>query len=157
MPTVSPQSPSTGKYTRSIMRATLSTAAPACKTHGWLFGRRLSFLPRFQKWIIQKKAPKDTGEYKDSWVIQKVQKKKVIVGTPKNNLWKWLEFGTATHFVAPKRKQALMWGNGKYFSKGHNVSGITAVPHTRPAMKKLPPKLLKIVKKKVKRHFKPFK
>ncbi len=105
---------------------------------------------------IKKKAPKDTGEYAESWVIQKVKAKSVIVGTSKNALWKWLEFGTARHFIAPSKKSALMWGNGKYFSRGHFVSGITAVPHTRPAMKKLPPKLYDIVQKKVKKHFKPF-
>lgn len=108
---------------------------------------------------IKKKAPSDTGEYKKSWVIQKVRKKSVIVGTSKNRLWKWLEFGTKDHDIEPNKKKALAWSKGgqTFFSKGHRVSGITAIPHTRPAMKQIKQKLLIIVKKKVKKHFKPFK
>jgi hypothetical protein len=43
--------------------------------------------------------------------------------------YEWfLEYGTEPHWVAPKNAQALSWESGgvRYFSRGHEVSGIRA-------------------------------
>ena len=42
---------------------------------------------------------------------------------------KYLEWGTMSHYVAPKNKKALHWKEGgkNYYSKGHQVRGIRPI------------------------------
>jgi hypothetical protein len=62
----------------------------------------------------------------------------VTITDEKQQLSKWLNFGTEAHWVGPKNKKALHWEvpgvnqwgakfvGGDAFSKGHNVRGISA-------------------------------
>ena len=64
----------------------------------------------------------DSGRFKNSVNHVDYNDKRVIVQDGVS-YGKYLEFGTRPHMIKPTLKKALHWG-GKYFSKGHMVSGI---------------------------------
>lgn len=68
----------------------------------------------------------DTGHFAKMTYAKKTGTFEAVVG---NDLpyAKYLEYGTSSHFVAPKNAKALHWDG--FFSKGHMVGGIKARRH----------------------------
>ena len=100
-------------------------------------------------------APRDTGEYANSWVVQKVDSNSVTIGTPHGDLAIYLEYGTAPHPIFPKNKKALHWfdGSGDHFALYVRHPGFPAMPHIRPAMNVVEVKINDIVKEIVSRYY----
>ena len=100
-------------------------------------------------------APRDTGEYANSWVVQKVDSNSVTIGTPHGDLAIYLEYGTAPHPIFPKNKKALHWvdGSGDHFALYVRHPGFPAMPHIRPAMNVVEAKINDIVKEIVSRYY----
>lgn len=104
---------------------------------------------------VEKRIPRDTGEYARSWYTQKEQFKATFT-TALQPLARALEIsGTIDHFVAPTQAKVLHWvedGIDK-FSKGHMVRGITPVPHIRPAKQEVMNEYKWIILAVAKKHF----
>ena len=100
-------------------------------------------------------APRDTGEYANSWVVQKVDSNSVTIGTPHGDLAIYLEYGTAPHPIFPKKKKTLHWvdGSGDHFALYVRHPGFPAMPHIRPAMNVVEAKINDIVKEIVSRYY----
>jgi len=93
-------------------------------------------------------APRATGNYADSWVIQNISDKSVTIGTPHQDLFIYLEYGTAPHPIVGHRKILHWVENGQdHFAFWVRHPGFAAMPHLRPAINVLEVKLPEIVKK----------
>lgn len=104
---------------------------------------------------IQFLAPRDTGEYASSWVVQKVDANSVTIGTPHGDLAIYLEYGTAPHPIFPKNKKALHWvdGSGDHFALYVRHPGFPAMPHIRPAMNVLQVRIPEIAKEVISKYY----
>lgn len=101
-------------------------------------------------------APRDTGNYANSWVVQKVDSNSVTIATPKGALAIMLEFGTAPHPIFPKRKKFLRWEDpsGEHFAIYVRHPGFPAKPHIRPAINVLETRIPEIAKELLKKYYK---
>ncbi len=101
-------------------------------------------------------APRDTGEYANSWGVQRVDSNSVTIGTPHGDLAIYLEYGTAPHPIFPKRKKTLHWvdGSGDHFALYVRHPGFPAKPHIRPAMNVVEAKINDIAKEIISKYFK---
>lgn len=106
--------------------------------------------------MIKDKAPKKSGEYAESWVIQNTSAKSVTVGTPKTKLHVFLEYGTAAHPITPKKASVLRWEDesGVHFAMYVSHTGFPAKPHVRPALKRWEKQVPDVIAGKVKKHWK---
>lgn len=106
--------------------------------------------------LIQEKAPRKTGQYSESWVIQKASAESITIGTSQEKLFIFLEYGTSAHKITPKKKSVLRWedSSGVHFAMFVNHTGFPAKPHLRPAMKRFERQLPILVEEKVKKHWK---
>lgn len=101
-------------------------------------------------------APRDTGEYANSWGVQKVDSNSVTIGTPHGDLAIYLEYGTAPHPIFPKRKKTLHWvdSSGDHFALYVRHPGFPAKPHIRPAMNVVEAKIADIARELISKYFK---
>ena len=104
---------------------------------------------------VKKRAPVDTGAYKKSWKKGKITRQSAHVETPKKKLYKMLEFtGAKPHKIRARRVKYLHWvdKSGKdVFRKEVNHPGFNAIPHARPAARKVSEMTAKAVIKDVER------
>ena len=100
-------------------------------------------------------APRDTGEYANSWVVQKVDTSSVTIGTPHGDLAIYLEYGTQPHPIFPNKKKTLHWvdGSGDHFALYVRHPGFPAMPHIRPAMNVVEAKIQDIVKEVIVKYY----
>lgn len=105
--------------------------------------------------MIKEKAPKKSGEYAESWVIQGASSKSVTIGTSKDKLHIFLEYGTAAHPITPKKKSVLRWEDesGVHFAMYVSHTGFPAKPHVRPALKRWEKQVPDVIAAKVKKHW----
>lgn len=104
---------------------------------------------------IQFLAPRDTGEYANSWAIQNIDSKSVRIGTPLNDLAVYLEYGTSPHPIVGHRK-VLHWvdeSGQDHFAMYVRHPGFPAIPHIRPTMNVLETRIPEIFKENMKKHF----
>lgn len=106
--------------------------------------------------MIKEKAPKKSGEYAESWVIQGASSKSVTIGTPKTKLHVFLEYGTAAHPITPKKASVLRWEDesGVHFAMYVSHTGFPAKPHVRPALKRFEKAVPDVIAGKVKKYWK---
>lgn len=105
--------------------------------------------------LIQKKAPRQTGEYADSWVIQNTTENSVTIGSSKEKLFLILEYGRGE--VTPTKKKVLHWVSDSGEDVFSMRSGETEPqPHLRPAMIRFEKLLPDIVNGKISKHWIPF-
>ena len=57
--------------------------------------------------MIRQAAPKDTGEYANSWKIIQKGAKFIIIDTDQQDLFNWLENGTQPHEIRADKAKAL--------------------------------------------------
>ncbi len=87
---------------------------------------------------INKKAPKDKGEYAKSWKKGKVSGGKAQVETPKGELFQILEFqGRKPGRIEAKIADVLAfeWKGKQVFFKFVDHPGFKEMPHVRPSMR----------------------
>jgi hypothetical protein len=101
-------------------------------------------------------APRDTGEYANSWRIGKIDENSVTISTPHGDLAIYLEYGTAPHPIFPKRKKTLHWvdGSGDHFALYVRHPGFPAKPHIRPSMNVVEAKINEIAMSIISKYFK---
>lgn len=101
-------------------------------------------------------APRDTGEYANSWGVQSIDENHVTIATPHGDLAIYLEYGTAPHPIFPKRKKALHWedASGDHFALYVRHPGFPAHPHIRPAMNVVEAKIQEVAKEVISKYFK---
>ena len=71
---------------------------------------------------LMQKSPVDHGLLRQ-WAITSQSDSEVRIQSPAKYA-AYQNYGTRPHMIKPKSKKALHW-DGKYFSKGHMVGGIT--------------------------------
>ena len=90
---------------------------------------------------IQSKAPKKTGDYASSWKLGDISEDKAIVFTPLGKLYAILEFqGAKAGTRTPKNAKAIRFETADgtiVFTMKVKFPGFSAIPHVRPAMKKV--------------------
>lgn len=103
---------------------------------------------------IQFLAPRATGNYADSWVIQNISDRSIKIGTPHEELFIYLEYGTAPHPIVGHRKVLhwVSWDGVDHFAFWVRHPGFAAIPHLRPATNVLEVKIPEIVLKNMKKH-----
>ena len=101
-------------------------------------------------------APRDTGEYANSWAVQKIDENSVTIGTPHGDLAVYLEYGTQPHPITPKNKKTLHWvdGNGDHFALYVRHPGFPAMPHIRPAMNVVEAKIMDVARQVISKYYK---
>ena len=101
-------------------------------------------------------APRDTGQYASSWVIQSIDDNHVTIATPKGGLAVYLEYGTQPHPIFPRRRKVLHWedASGDHFALYVRHPGFPAKPHIRPATNVVESKIQEIAKQMVSKYFK---
>ena len=124
---------------------------------------------------IQAGAPVETGSYKNSWKIKRVDSKEVVVWTPKRQLFVILEFqGSKPHEIRPKKAKVLRWpikknkivqrgaapspalpsGGNQQYAYAMRVwhPGFKPIRHARPALRHVQKQAAKIALKVYARH-----
>jgi len=103
--------------------------------------------------LIQEKAPKKTGGYSDSWVIQKTSSDSITIGSAKEKLFLILEYGRAE--VRPNKKKVLHWVDDSGQDVFVMYSGATTPqPHLRPALVRFEKLLPDIINGNMSKHWK---
>ena len=74
--------------------------------------------------MIRQVAPRDTGDYANSWKIVRQTKNSIEIDTDKPDLWYWLEYGTRQHKIEPIDAETLALPFGFFDEVDH--------PGTRP-------------------------
>lgn len=102
-------------------------------------------------------APRDTGEYANSWGVQSIDSNSVTIGTPHGNLAIYLEYGTQPHPIFPKNKKTLHWvdASGDHFALYVRHPGFPAHPHIRPAMNVVEAKINDVATELISKYYKP--
>lgn len=72
--------------------------------------------------VLMRNSPVDHGLLK-MWHVSERSDDSITISSPARYA-RYVNKGTPGHWIFPKNVKALHWG-GKYFSKGHYVSGIT--------------------------------
>jgi len=106
--------------------------------------------------LIQKQAPRQSGEYAKSWVIQRTSAESITIGSSKEKIFLILEYGRGV--VRPTKKKVLHWIDPK---SGEDVfvmlsKATKPQPHLRPALARFEKLLPDIVAGKISKHWKPF-
>lgn len=91
--------------------------------------------------LIKQHSPRKTGSYAKSWRKEDIRKGLARVTTPQKKLFQILEFkGSPPQTILPRYKQALKFTTEQgviVFAKRTNPKGFDAIPHVRPAVRKL--------------------
>ena len=90
--------------------------------------------------FIKQLAPRNTGAYADSWRAEAIKGNKAVISSKAGKLFVILEFrGAKPGIREPRTAQALRFEiDGKViFALRVNFPGFDAIPHVRPALKKL--------------------
>ena len=106
--------------------------------------------------LIQKKAPKKSGKYADSWKLGDVNNNIITVSSPDGKLFTILEFTgkRKTHIEAEPGKVLHFVIDGKdIFVKFSNPGPSDAQPHVVPSLEELGREGKEIILKIVKRRF----
>ena len=81
--------------------------------------------------MIKQVAPKNTGEYANSWSIVERGEKHIVIDTSMPELFDYLEHGTKPHIIKPVDADALLLPSFQYgkFFKRVNHPGTKPQPH----------------------------
>lgn len=85
-------------------------------------------------------APKDTGQYAESWAIQNITEDSITIGTPMGELAVYLEYGTAPHPIVARKKKVLHWigKDGKsHFAIYVRHPGFAPIKHIEPTIEQV--------------------
>ena len=77
--------------------------------------------------MIRQVAPRDTGEYANSWRIFRQTSKSIEIDTDMPELWNWLEYGTLGHKIKPIDAETLALPFGFFDEVDHK--GTSPQPH----------------------------
>lgn len=104
--------------------------------------------------MIKQVAPRDTGEYANSWRITKRGKTFVEIDTPFQDLFNWLEHGTAPHEIVPRDSDALYteWG----FFKSVEHKGTKPQPHMQYVIQGLENMMIEVMEEQFGKNWKIF-
>ena len=109
---------------------------------------------------IKRLAPRDTGEYAQSWKAGEVTDTKATVETPQGELYDILEFEGR----APGRIDAVSGGVLAFEWRGMDAfftfvdhPGFEKMPHVKPALKKTMQQVKKVIKENLKKQWRIFK
>ncbi len=108
---------------------------------------------------IQKTAPRDTGEYANSWKKMSPSGNKITVETPAGDLFTILEFtGRDPGRIEPFGEVlAFEWRGVDVFFRFVMHPGFDEMPHVRPAMRKTMKQANQIIFKNLKKNMRIFK
>lgn len=110
---------------------------------------------------IQSKAPKNTGNYANSWKLGSITGNKAIVETPNGKLFIILEFqGRRPGRITPRTKQVLRFedeSGNEIFTMRVDHPGFPPIPHARPAMSETLQKAVSIIFENLKKTYPIFK
>ena len=104
--------------------------------------------------MIKQAAPRDTGEYANSWKIIKRSSKFIIIDTDMPGLFQWLENGTQPHEIRPIKAKALMTPFG--FVKRVLHTGTQPQPHIIHVVNQLDKIMKDVMRSQMKKHNKLF-
>ena len=83
--------------------------------------KALSYAAQDMTRFLMENSPVDHGLLR-SWFIDSIDEERAVIKSPAEYAI-YQDQGTRDHMIYPNKAKALHWG-GKYFSKGHMVSGI---------------------------------
>ena len=104
--------------------------------------------------MIKQAAPKDTGDYANSWKVVQRGSKFIVIDTEMPDLFNWLENGTQPHTIRAVRAKYLSFGGR--FAKSVEHTGTKAQPHMIHVMKQLDIVMKDVMKGQMKKHYKLF-
>lgn len=88
--------------------------------------------------FLQRNSPVDHGVLKQ-WFIASLTDTEAHIKSPAEYAV-YVDQGTKAHMIKPVNRKALHWG-GKYFSKGHMVSGIKGKHFVDKSFEQLKPRV----------------
>ena len=100
---------------------------------------------------IRKTAPKKTGKYAKSWKKDNSTENSIQITTPMGNLYIILEFqGRRSGRISARRNVLHFQVDGQdVFAKFVDHPGFPPIPHVRPALKRVTPKIREIIHQKL--------
>ena len=104
--------------------------------------------------MIRQAAPKDTGEYANSWKIIQKGAKFIIIDTDQQDLFNWLENGTQPHEIRADKAKALSLPFG--YAKSVMHIGTQPQPHIIHVVKALDKIMKDVMNSQMKKHNKLF-
>ena len=104
--------------------------------------------------MIKQAAPKDTGEYANSWKIIQKGSKFIIIDTDQQDLFNWLENGTQPHEIRADRAEALALPFG--YAKRVMHTGTPPQPHIIHVVNALDKIMKDVMRSQMKKHSKVF-
>ena len=104
--------------------------------------------------MIRQAAPKDTGDYANSWSVVQRGSKFIIIDTSQPVLFNWLENGTKPHTIRAKQADYLFFGG--VFRKQVEHMGTRPRPHIIDVVKELDNIMRDVMKTQMKNHYKLF-
>ena len=104
--------------------------------------------------LIKQAAPRDTGDYANSWSIVKREKKAIEIDTSMPELFLWLENGTRPHEIRATNAKALALPFG--FAKRVMHTGTQPQPHIIHVVEKLDDIMRDVMFAQIKKHNKLF-
>ena len=104
--------------------------------------------------MIKQVAPRETGEYANSWRVTKRGKTFVEIDTPFQDLFNWLENGTQPHEIVARDSDALITEFG--FFKNVEHKGTKAQPHMRYVIQGLENMMIEVMEEQFGKNWKIF-
>jgi len=104
--------------------------------------------------MIKQAAPKDTGDYANSWKIIQRSAKFIIIDTDQQDLFNWLENGTQPHEIRADKAKALSLPFG--YAKSVMHTGTQPQPHIIHVQKALDDIMRDVMRSQMKKHNKLF-
>lgn len=107
--------------------------------------------------MIKQIAPKNTGEYANSWKIVKRGRNFIEIDTEMYDLFNWLENGTMPHIILPRDANALaIFTPSVDFAKEVRHPGTKPRPHIIHVVRELDRIISNVMYAQLKRHWKLF-
>lgn len=104
--------------------------------------------------MIRQAAPRDTGEYANSWKIIQSGAKFIVIDTEQQDLFNWLENGTQPHIIRADKAKALSLPFG--YAKSVMHTGTPRQPHMIHVVNALDNIMRDVMKSQMKKHNKLF-
>ena len=104
--------------------------------------------------MIKQAAPKDTGEYANSWTVVQRGAKFIVIDTSMPDLFNWLENGTRPHKIRAKSTDFLSFGG--IFRKEVDHMGTQPQPHIIHVVDQLDKIMKDVMHVQMKKHYRLF-
>jgi len=104
--------------------------------------------------MIRQAAPKDTGDYANSWKIIQKGAKFIVIDTEQSDLFNWLENGTQPHEIRADKAKALSLPFG--YAKSVMHTGTKPQPHIIHVVKELDNVMRDVMRGQMRKHNKLF-